>query len=213
MRAKQLTEQDRFDSKLKNRLAAEDADKKGDIESARKFYSRCLVLQQKNVDLFMDILKELEIEFVVAPYEADAQMAYMVKAGIADFAVSEDSDLIAYGCPKILMKLDFFGKAQLWSYDAFKAMKVDAKADKSLVSLKQLQDLSREDFSFACVMAGCEYLPNIERIGLKVALKHFEKHGSFASVMEFLRANKATKDKIPEGYEAKAKQVVELFSY
>ena len=29
----------------------------------------------------MDVLKELEIEFVVAPYEADAQMAFMVKAG------------------------------------------------------------------------------------------------------------------------------------
>lgn len=29
-------------------------------------------------DLFMDILNELEIEFVVAPYEADAQMTYMV---------------------------------------------------------------------------------------------------------------------------------------
>ena len=92
-------------------MKAEDADKKGDIESARKFYSRCLVLRQKMVDLFMDVLKELEIEFVVAPYEADAQMSYMVKAGIADFAISEDSDLIAYGCPKILMKLDFFSKA------------------------------------------------------------------------------------------------------
>ena len=52
------------------------------------------------IDLFMDILNEIEIEFVVAPYEADAQMAYMVKQGIADFAISEDSDLIAYGCPK-----------------------------------------------------------------------------------------------------------------
>jgi len=26
-------------------------------------------------------------------------MAYMVKKGFADFAISEDSDLIAYGCP------------------------------------------------------------------------------------------------------------------
>ena len=59
----------------------------------------------------MDVLKELEIEFIVAPYEADAQMAYMVKENIADFAISEDSDLVAYGCPKILMKLDFNGKA------------------------------------------------------------------------------------------------------
>ena len=72
LQAKQLTEKDRFDSKLKNRLAAEDADKRGDVESARKFYSRCLVLKQKMIDLFMDVLKELEIEFVVAPYEADA---------------------------------------------------------------------------------------------------------------------------------------------
>ena len=62
-------------------------------------------------------------------------------------------------------------------------------------------------------MAGCEYLPNIERVGLKVALKHFAKHGSFEAVMKFLRTNKATKDKIPVGYEVRARQVVELFSY
>ena len=62
-------------------------------------------------------------------------------------------------------------------------------------------------------MAGCEYLPNIERIGLKVALKHFSNHKNFDGVMKFLRTNKATKDKIPESYEEKAKQVVELFHY
>ena len=72
----------------------------------------------------MDILNEIEIEFVVAPYEADAQMAYMVKQGIADFAISEDSDLIAYGCPKQMMKLDFFGNAQMYSHEEFKSMTV-----------------------------------------------------------------------------------------
>ena len=60
-------------------------------------------------------------------------------------------------------------------------------------------------------MAGCEYLPNIERVGLKVALKHFAKHKTFEAVMKFLRGNKAMKDRIPEGYEDKARQVVELF--
>ena len=125
MQAKQNTEKDRFDSKIQARLQAEQADKEGDVEKARKFYSRCLVLRQKMVDLFMDVLKELEIEFVVAPYEADAQMAYMVKSGVADFAISEDSDLIAYGCPKILMKLDFYGKAQVWDLVEFKKMQFD----------------------------------------------------------------------------------------
>lgn len=72
LKAKQDTEKDRFDNKLKNRLAAQEADERGDTETARKFYSRCLVLRQRMVDLFMDALKETEIEFVVAPYEADA---------------------------------------------------------------------------------------------------------------------------------------------
>ena len=61
------------------------------------------------IDLFMDILIELDIDFVVSPYEADAQMVSMVLEGSADFAISEDSDLIAYGCPTILMKLNPFG--------------------------------------------------------------------------------------------------------
>ena len=84
-------------------------------------------------------------------------------------------------------------------------MVIDVTSDKTLTPLKQLQDLSRDDFSFACCMAGCEYLNNIERIGLKVALKHFDKQKSFDGVMKFLRTNKATKDKIPDGYEEKAK--------
>jgi exonuclease 1 len=66
-------------------------------------------------DLFMDILIELGVEFLVAPYEADAQMAFMVKEGIADFAISDDSDLIAYGCPRVCMKLNIFGTTEVFS--------------------------------------------------------------------------------------------------
>ena len=136
-------------------------------------------------------------------------MAYMVREGIADFAISEDSDLIAYGCPKMLMKLDFLGNAKAYSLEDFKTMKVP-EAERPL---RQLQALTKEDFVFACIMAGCEYLGNIERVGLKVALKHFEKQKSFKKVMEFLRANKATKERVPAGYEVLAQQVAQLFIY
>jgi 5'-3' exonuclease len=60
-------------------------------------------------------------------------------------------------------------------------------------------------------MAGCEYLPNIERVGLKLALKHFEKYGSFDKVIEFLQSQKTFKDRIPPNYIADAKKVAELF--
>ena len=38
---------------------------------------------------------------VVAPYEADAQLAYLVKEGIAHLVITEDSDLLAFGCAKV----------------------------------------------------------------------------------------------------------------
>ena len=87
----------------------------GKEEEARKYFMRSLVLRTKMIDLFIDILKQLDIELVIAPYEADSQIAYLVREGIADFAISEDSDLIAYGCPKLLMKLQFTGYCKMFS--------------------------------------------------------------------------------------------------
>lgn len=52
---------------------------KGREEEARKYFSRSLSLRTKMIDLLVDILVQLDIEVVVAPYEADAQLAYMVR--------------------------------------------------------------------------------------------------------------------------------------
>ncbi|EAN31499.2 XPG I-region family protein [Theileria parva strain Muguga] len=56
------------------------------------------------------ICKKVNVSVVVSPYEADAQISYLCRTGIADFAISEDSDLIVYGCPKIIFKLNKEGK-------------------------------------------------------------------------------------------------------
>ena len=46
-------------------------------------------------------LKREGVDFVVAPYEADAQMALLCRIGLADFVISEDSDCIPFGCPRV----------------------------------------------------------------------------------------------------------------
>lgn len=61
-------------------------------------------------DVAYKLIEELKIrniEFIVAPYEADAQLAYLNRVGIVDFIITEDSDLLAFGAKKILYKLDF----------------------------------------------------------------------------------------------------------
>ena len=37
----------------------------------------------------------------MAPYEADAQLAYLTKSGLAQAVITEDSDLLAFGCKKV----------------------------------------------------------------------------------------------------------------
>ena len=58
----------------------------------------------------LQALQEAGVRFCVAPYEADAQMAYLAKANLADVVITEDSDLLAYGCPEVLFKLDKTGE-------------------------------------------------------------------------------------------------------
>lgn len=42
---------------------------------------------------------------ITAPFEADAQLAYLCKSGYVDAVVTEDSDLLLFGAPKILFKM------------------------------------------------------------------------------------------------------------
>ena len=44
---------------------------------------------------------------MVAPYEADAQLAQLAHSGAVDIVFSEDSDLLAYACPRVVFKVDF----------------------------------------------------------------------------------------------------------
>lgn len=57
-------------------------------------------------------LRELAVHFIVAPYEADAQLAYMCRIGWVHAVITEDSDLLAYGCPNTFFKMDKFGDGQ-----------------------------------------------------------------------------------------------------
>lgn len=51
--------------------------------------------------LHCQVLQQEGVEYIVAPYEADAQMAYLALNDLVQVVITEDSDLIAYGCPRV----------------------------------------------------------------------------------------------------------------
>lgn len=68
-----------------------------------------------------------------------------------------------------------------------------------------------EQFIQICIMGGCEYLPSIQGVGLKVALKAFEQHKTIEKVLEGMNAKK--KDKVPFNYLEALRKVMTVFLY
>jgi exonuclease 1 len=62
--------------------------------------------------MLIEALKKEKIEFIVAPYVADAQLAYLDRIGRVAAVISEDSDLLLFGIKRVLFKMDKFGSAE-----------------------------------------------------------------------------------------------------
>ncbi len=109
---------------------------------------------------FIQILKQQHVEYYVAPYEADAQLAYMYKTGRAQVVITEDSDLLIFGVKRVLFKMDKQGNG----------IEVD------LSRLNEVEELNFKGFTddmllTCCIVSGCDYLESIKGIGFKKAHK------------------------------------------
>ena len=62
-------------------------------------------------------------------------------------------------------------------------------------------------------MSGCDYLPSMERMGLKTAIKNFAKYKNFDGMIRFLRSHKTFKERIPKNYFEAVRKVHDLFLY
>lgn len=138
-------------------------------------------------------------------------MAYMVKEGLADFAITEDSDLIAFGCPRVVLKMNWNGFGQLFDFTVFRKSNSAGKAWDA--KLRTMHSLDQNEFVNMCIMGGCEYIQSIDRVGLKVVLKHLEKVKTVKKVIEELRKTKAFAAKVPANYEKEVEKIATIFKF
>eukprot|EP00494_Astrolonche_serrata_P021955 UN22204 len=73
----------------------------GDVSNANHYFQMAVKVTRKMVRNLARRLQKEGIEFVVAPYEADAQLAYLFRQGEIDFVISEDSDMVLFGIKKL----------------------------------------------------------------------------------------------------------------
>ena len=135
----------------------------------------------------IESLKDMGVPYVVAPYEADAQLAYLEKQGVISGVISEDSDLLVFGVKCLLTKLDQYGECVMINRNHFTACR-----EVSLVGWTDAQ------FRMMAMLNGCDYLPGLSKMGLKTAYSLVRKHKAIDRVVRAVQFD--GKMKVPEGY-------------
>ncbi len=164
------------------------ADKRGDSRDARRQYSRaCSITYEMRHELITQC-KSRSISFVVAPYEADAQVAKLAQCGVADFIISEDSDLLAYACPRVLFKLDF---------KSGKGDEVQVMRDLASNKAPSFRHWNHDMFVYMCILSGCDYCEGVPGVGIQTAHKLVRIHRSPSKIFNALRRA----GKLPQNFE------------
>ncbi|WP_327051766.1 flap endonuclease-1 [Halomicrococcus gelatinilyticus] len=115
-----------------------------------------------------DLLDLLDVPYVEAPAEGEAQAAHMAATGAVDYAGTEDYDALLFGAPLTLRQLTSKGNPELMDLDA---------------TLTE-HDISREQLVDAAILCGTDFNEGVSGVGPKTALKDVREHGDLHAVLE-----------------------------
>eukprot|EP01041_Mallomonas_annulata_P005736 gene5736-11598_t len=98
--AKKSTELERAEKRRQNLEKGWSCMNRGDHNGARQHFSRAVDVTPRMAAELIKICKQTRpsVTCIVAPYEADAQLAYLSINNLVDAVISEDSDTIPFGC-------------------------------------------------------------------------------------------------------------------
>eukprot|EP01062_Namystynia_karyoxenos_P075630 TRINITY_DN7317_c0_g2_i1.p1 TRINITY_DN7317_c0_g2~~TRINITY_DN7317_c0_g2_i1.p1 ORF type:complete len:798 (+),score=266.06 TRINITY_DN7317_c0_g2_i1:81-2474(+) len=149
---------------------------KGEHARARDHYARSVDVSSELAYSVFQALEADGFECMVAPFEADAQLAYLCCSGYVHCVITEDSDLVAYGVPRVLFKMDHKGCGDLIERDR-------------VLQQDWLEALPPNLFLDLCILAGCDYLPSLQGMGVKRAAKLLAQHRSTEAVLGAVAAD------------------------
>ncbi|KAB8228390.1 putative exonuclease [Aspergillus alliaceus] len=170
------TETDRYQRRQESKALGLELLRKGRTAEAYQEFQKAVDVTPLMARQLIDELKKMNVQYVVAPYEADAQLVYLERHGIINGIISEDSDLLVFGAKRLLSKLDQHG-------DCIEINRADFTACRE-VSLIGWTDA---DFRRMCILSGCDYLPNIARLGLKTAYRCIRKYRNIEKALRMLQ--------------------------
>ncbi|XP_020528471.1 exonuclease 1 isoform X2 [Amborella trichopoda] len=171
----------------------------GNSTAAYECYQKAVDISPSIALELIEVLKQENVAYIVAPYEADAQMTFLSMNKHVEAVITEDSDLIPFGCSRIIFKMDKFGQGVEFLYS-------------SLAKNKELNftAFTRQMLLEMCILSGCDYLQSLQGMGIKRAYSLIQKFKSHEKVIKHLRYNGVS---IPPLYEETFKKAIWTFQH
>ncbi|KAL0305559.1 UNVERIFIED_CONTAM: Exonuclease 1 [Sesamum radiatum] len=180
-------------SRRENLSRAEEHESNGNLSAAHECYQKAVIF---HLQLPM-VLKQENVSYIVAPYEADAQMTFLALSKHVEAVITEDSDLIAFGCPRVSsVELDLATYHYL-AYDLRHSCYVGASGFAVILT---------ESVWHTVVVT----LPSLPGMGLKKAHALMKKFKSHENVIKHLKYNSV---EVTPLYEESFKKAILTFKH
>ncbi|KAF0766292.1 Uncharacterized protein FWK35_00009101 [Aphis craccivora] len=200
--AKADTESKRRKLREQNRKKAAELMRLDKGKEASSLLRRSIDVTHKMALNLIKRCREINVDCIVAPYEADSQLAYLNLSGIAHIVITEDSDLLLFGCKRVLFKMDQNGAGIL------------IEQEKLHLSMNiQPEKFSLEKFRYMCILSGCDYLPSISGVGLMKARQFITRTSEPDIYKALSRLGSFMNIKIPPEYRDQFMDADRMFQY
>lgn len=163
LKAKHKKSKEREEIKQKTLEKAKELLASGNKSGAQGLLEQVLDVTPSMAYRALKLVKDRGIECIVAPFEADAQLAYLSKINYIHAVITEDSDLLAFGTQRVMFRTESDRTGQEILFE----------------ELEKCQELNlkgwtHEDFLFCCLFAGCDLITALKPIGFKKAFEIFD---------------------------------------
>ncbi|MEM2915869.1 MAG: flap endonuclease-1 [Candidatus Woesearchaeota archaeon] len=158
----------RAEAKLEAQKKYEEAVAEEDIEAMQKYAARTVKLTKEMVEDAKRLLALMGVPVIQAPYEGDAQAAFLVKNGDAWAVVSQDYDALLHGADRLIQNLSIAGRRKKTRALATVVVKPE------IVVLKDLLNelgINQDQLICLAILVGTDYHPGgVKGLGPKKSL-------------------------------------------
>jgi len=159
--------------------------REGRIEEARMYAQMTSHLKDYMAEDAKRLLALMGVPWVQAPSEGEAQAAYLVKKGDANFCASQDYDSLLFGAPYLLRNLTISGRRKLPRKDVY------VEVTPEIIELKRVLNelgITHEQLIDIGILVGTDFNPDgVKGIGPKSALKLIKTYGSLEKALPTIK--------------------------